>query len=81
MRNIRYGPDTFVQIISEDDGFLHILNDEITVKLNLIREAASDSVGCNFVALTVDTHIKRFDLSIVIKGSDDGNNLHRHVVV
>lgn len=45
------------------------------MKLNLIGEAASDPVRIHLVPIPVDSDIERLDLSVVIKGCDNGNGL------
>ena len=77
----RYGPDTFVLVISQNYRFYHILINELALKLDLIRKTATNPIRFNLVALAVDADIQRLALTLVAKGSDDRNNLYRQIVM
>ena len=72
---VRNCPNTFIQIIRHNDWLKRISYNELAMKLYLIRKAAPYPIGVNFISFSVDSNIKRFDLSVVVKGSNDRNNL------
>ena len=81
LRDIRDRPDTLIQVIGHNNRFSHIFDDEFTMELYLIRETAPYPIGIHLVPLAVDDDIKRLDLPVIVKGSDDRDNLHGQIIM
>lgn len=81
LRDIRDRPDTLIQVIGHNNRFSHILDDEFTMEFYLIRETAPYPIGIHLVPLAVDADIKRLDLPVIVKGSDDRDNLHGQIIM
>ena len=58
-----------------------MLDDQFTVKFNLIGKAASNPAGIHLKTFAVNTYIKRPDLSVIIEGGNDGNDRHGKIIM
>ena len=78
---LRNGPDAFIHIISDNHGLKCFAPNKLTTEFNLVRKASANPIGVDFVTFAVNAHIQWFDLSVFVKGSNDGDNPYRYIVV
>ncbi len=78
---IRDGPDAFIHIISDNHGLKSFAPNKFTTEFNLVGKASTYPVGVDFIAFAVNADIQWFDLSVFIKGSNDGDNPDRCIIV
>ena len=70
-----YRPETFFDVIGDDDGAKLIVYNQFAMELHLIRKAATYPVGFHFELFPVDSDIERFDLPLTVKRSDNWYHL------